>query len=189
MHYYLKYVIFTLLWTLIFSLILSVLICIKTSNLGFKEIKNIISDYLSSLKKDRNRLATFLFVFFSVMILSLTVIGRESDYAPLSDVWGGWRIFKTQYTGLDYQVIGNTVMFLPFGLLWVLTFEREEKSAKALLGALLSSLIFSAFIELNQLIFSKGTFQFSDIVYNTLGGLLGGGIAVLINLIHNKRNG
>ena len=66
-------------------------------------------------------------------------------------------------------------------------FEREEKSTKALLRTLLSSLCFSAFIELNQLIFSKGTFQFSDIVYNTLGGVLGAVIFIIINLIIEKK--
>ena len=85
------------------------------------------------------------------------------------------------------QVIGNIAMFLPFGLLWALTFEKEEKSAKTLLKTLLSSLCFSAFIEITQLIFSKGTFQFSDIVYNTLGGVLGAVIFIIINLIIEKK--
>ena len=113
---------------------------------------------------------------------------RDFSYDSLSDVFGGWKIFKTQYTGLDYQVIGNIAMFFPFGLLWALTFEREEKSAKTLLITLLSSLCFSAFIEITQLIFSKGTFQFSDIVYNTLGGVLGAIIFIIINLIIKKAN-
>ena len=78
-------------------------------------------------------------------------------------------------------------MFFPFGLLWTLTFEREEKSVKTLLITLLSSLCFSAFIEITQLIFSKGTFQFSDIVYNTLGGVLGAVIFIIINLIIEKK--
>ena len=65
--------------------------------------------------------------------------------------------------------------------------EREEKSAKTLLKTLLSSLCFSAFIEITQLIFSKGTFQFSDIVYNTLGGVLGAVIFIIINLIIKKK--
>ena len=65
---------------------------------------------------------------------------------------------------------------------------REEGSfVKIILKALLSSLCFSAFIEITQLIFSKGTFQFSDIVYNTLGGVLGAVIFVIIKLIISKK--
>ena len=137
--------------------------------------------------KNTDRLFLFLLLTYFFIVIYKTILQRDFSYDPLSEVFGGWKIFKTQYTGLDYQVIGNIVMFLPFGLLWALTFERNEKNAKVLLGTLLSSLIFSAFIEITQLIFSKGTFQFSDIVYNTLGGLLGAVIFVIINLIISKK--
>ena len=167
----LRTLIFTLVPGLIFAfLVMSALPTFKNS--GFK---NTIKGFFKSLKN-----------YFFIVIYR-TLFQRDFSYDSLSDVFGGWKIFKTQYTGLDYQVIGNIAMFFPFGLLWALTFERKEKSAKTLLITLLSSLCFSAFIEITQLIFSKGTFQFSDIVYNTLGGVLGAVIFIIINLIIEKK--
>lgn len=178
----LRTLIFTLLPGLIFAfLVMSALPTFKKS--GFK---NTIKGFFKSLK-NKDRLFLFLLLIYFFIVIYRTLFQRDFNYDSLSDVFGGWKIFKTQYTGLDYQVIGNIAMFFPFGLLWALTFEREEKSAKTLLKALLSSLCFSAFIEITQLIFSKGTFQFSDIVYNTLGGVLGAIIFIIINLIIEKK--
>ena len=164
----LRTLIFTLVPGLIFAfLVMSALPTFKKS--GFK---NTIKGFFKSLK-NKDHLFLFLLLIYFFIVIYRTLFQRDFSYDSLSDVFGGWKIFKTQYTGLDYQVIGNIAMFFPFGLLWTLTFEREEKSVKTLLITLLSSLCFSAFIEITQLIFSKGTFQFSDIVYNTLGGVLG----------------
>lgn len=178
----LRTLIFTLVPGLIFAfLVMSALPTFKKS--GFK---NTIKGFFKSLK-NKDRLFLFLLLIYFFIVIYRTLFQRDFSYDSLSDVFGGWKIFKTQYTGLDYQVIGDIAMFFPFGLLWALTFEREEKSAKTLLITLLSSLCFSAFIEITQLIFSKGTFQFSDIVYNTLGGVLGAVIFIIINLIIEKR--
>ena len=51
------------------------------------------------------------------------------------------------------------------------------------------SFLFSISIEFLQLFLRLGTFQLSDIVYNTLGGLLGGLIYFIAYKIkHRKKN-
>lgn len=178
----LRTLIFTLVPGLIFAfLVMSALPTFKKS--GFK---NTIKGFFKSLK-NKDRLFLFLLLIYFFIVIYRTLFQRDFSYNPLSEVFDGWTIFKTQYTGLDYQVIGNVVMFLPFGFLWALCFERKHKYVRALLNSTLSSLCFSAFIEITQLIFSKGTFQFSDIVYNTLGGVLGAVIFVIIKLIISKK--
>ena len=41
-------------------------------------------------------------------------------------------------------------------------------------GMIVASGLFSFVIEFSQLLFHLGTFQISDLVYNTLGGTIGG---------------
>ena len=41
-------------------------------------------------------------------------------------------------------------------------------------GVIVASGLFSFVIEFSQLLFHLGTFQISDLVYNTLGGTIGG---------------
>lgn len=49
------------------------------------------------------------------------------------------------------------------------------------------SFIFSAGIEFSQLFLRLGTFQFSDLVYNTVGGLLGSLTYWIGRKIKNRR--
>lgn len=47
-------------------------------------------------------------------------------------------------------------------------------------------LIFSVSIEMLQLLLRLGTFQVSDIVYNTLGGMLGGLCYIVGKKVHER---
>lgn len=46
--------------------------------------------------------------------------------------------------------------------------------------------LFSIIIEFSQLMFKLGTFQLSDIVFNTLGGFIGGIIYYFIDMAYRK---
>ena len=63
------------------------------------------------------------------------------------------------------------------------TFEISEKVVwkSAKLG-----LIFSVSIEMLQLLLRLGTFQISDIVYNTLGGMLGGVVYIVAKKVYER---
>ena len=67
-------------------------------------------------------------------------------------------------------------MMVPFSLVVMWTFEEKmEKGWKKILrysGKI--AFIFSASIEMLQLLQRIGTFQLSDIFYNTVGGVVGG---------------
>ena len=181
---FLRYILSSLFSTLFFSLLFSYLIMqvISFNVLGKGNRKGM----LKKLFKNKDMLCLFLFIYFTFAVFFITVIQRECTYAPLTSVFGGWSIYNDNHT-IDYQVIGNILMFVPSSFLFCIMIREEESFVKIILKCLLASLLFSAFIELCQLIFSKGTFQFSDIVYNTLGGLLGAVIFVIINLIISKK--
>lgn len=102
-----------------------------------------------------------------------TLLNRNLWMNPLSNVMGGWGIWETVNgeRQLTTECIENVILMMPFTGMVMWTFDVDKsvivKSTK--LG-----LIFSVSIEMLQLLLRLGTFQVSDIVYNTLGGMLGG---------------
>ena len=97
---------------------------------------------------------------------------------PLSNVIGGWVIWETVNgeRQLTTECIENVIMMVPFSAMVLWTFgEKIGNGRKKLLwysGKV--AFIFSVSIEMLQLLLRLGTFQLSDIFYNTVGGVLGG---------------
>lgn len=123
----------------------------------------------------------FLLAFFSVMILFRTLLNRTLWLNPLSDVMGGWGIWKVSSDGtkeLTTECFENIILMFPFTsvLMWTMN-EKLVKVISLRSIAFKSAEIafcFSLTIEFLQLFLRVGTFQLSDLFYNTLGGLLGG---------------
>ena len=120
----------------------------------------------------------FFLAFVTSLILFRTLLNRQLWMNPLSDVMGGWRIWETVNgeQKLTTECIENVIMMVPFSSVVMWTFqEKMEKGWKNLLwysGKI--AFIFSISIEMLQLLLRLGTFQLSDIFYNTVGGVLGG---------------
>lgn len=115
----------------------------------------------------------FLLSFVTSMILFRTLLNRNLWMNPLSNVMGDWWIWETVNgeRQLTTECIENVIMMVPFSLGVMWTFGEEEnvvwKSGKI-------AFIFSIMIEMLQLLLRLGTFQLSDMFYNTVGGILGG---------------
>lgn len=123
----------------------------------------------------------FLLTFFSAMILFRTLLNRNLWMNPLSDVMGGWGIWKISSDGtkeLTTDCIENIILMFPFTS--VLMWTMKEKLVKVISLRSIAfksaeiAFCFSLTIEFLQLFLRLGTFQLSDLFYNTLGGLLGG---------------
>ena len=97
---------------------------------------------------------------------------------PLSDVMGGWGIWETVNgeRQLTTECIENVIMMVPFTSIVMWTFEEKIGNGwkKILWYSGKIAFIFSISIEMLQLLLRLGTFQLSDIFYNTVGGVLGG---------------
>ena len=97
---------------------------------------------------------------------------------PLSDVMGGWGIWETKNGEqvLTTECIENVIMMVPFSAIVIWTFgEKIGNGWKKILwysGKI--AFVFSISIEMLQLLLRLGTFQLSDIFYNTVGGVVGG---------------
>ena len=97
---------------------------------------------------------------------------------PLSKVMGGWGIWETvnDEQQLTTECIENVIMMVPFSAVVMWTFEEKIGNSwkKILWQSGKIAFSFSVSIEMLQLLLRLGTFQLSDIFYNTVGGVLGG---------------
>lgn len=129
--------------------------------------------------------STFLAVLYYSVLYNSTVTSRLrlGKQETLSNVWGGWGIYETQYF-YDFSALWNILIFLPAAAIlyyFIKSALKKSISDKGLIAlSFISSLLFSVIIEVSQLLTYTGTFQISDLVYNALGGLLGGAIFILI---------
>lgn len=77
---------------------------------------------------------------------------------------------------LTTECIENLIMMVPFSAVVMWTFGEKIGSGwkKILWQSGKIAFIFSVSIEMLQLLLRLGTFQLSDIFYNTVGGMIGG---------------
>ena len=140
--------------------------------------KNAIVTWYKEFKKSVFFRKLFLLAFVISMILFRTLLNRNLWMNPLSNVMGGWGIWKmvNGEQKLTTECIENVIMMIPFTsiVMWTL-WEKVDKNWKKMLwqsGKI--AFVFSVVIEMLQLLLRLGTFQLSDIFYNTVGGVVGG---------------
>lgn len=129
------------------------------------------------LKMSKVALLSILFIYI-VIVLGATIGDRVSTdskslsmhlFSSYKDAWnnfspGAWR-----------NIILNILMFVPLGILLPLIFKNCRKYwVTYLIG-----LFFTLIIEVIQLISGRGIFEIDDIFNNTLGCIIGYGIAMI----------
>lgn len=173
-YYFLHYLLPVLLLSVLISTIF-VLIDRKKNN----------SKLTLKFLKSKKHLNFFTFLFYLLFLFQSTVFDRlitGQHQEPLSDIFGGWLIIETQYF-FDFSVVWNIIMLMPvayFVLSYLKTHKKKISPIKLISISTAVGLIITLSIETMQLILSVGTFQISDLVYNTLGALIGSIITVLI---------
>ena len=120
----------------------------------------------------------FFLAFVISLVLFRTLLNRQLWMNPLSDIMGGWGIWETVNgeRQLTTECIENVIMMVPFSSVVMWTFGEKMGSGwkKILWCSGKIAFILSVSIEMLQLLLRLGTFQLSDIFYNTVGGVLGG---------------
>lgn len=130
----------------------------------------------------------FFLTFYTVMILFRTLLNRTMWANPVSNVIGVWGLYmeKNGEMVLTTEVLENLALFIPFTVLLFWTYRESIFKEKVKLGTVAwksvkITFLFSFSIEMLQLFLRLGTWQLSDLSYNTLGGLIGGLLFWLIN--------
>lgn len=176
-----------------FALVLSILLMILYSYVYYSaDMKNGLKDifciWCRHFKTEPFLKKLFFLTFYISMVLFRTLINRKLWPDPLSNVMGGWWIWTTGIDGnqvLTTECFENLILMLPFSLLLLWTMGEKITGEKAGAGKIIwkglqSAFLFSLTIELLQLLLRLGTFQISDLVYNTLGGGAGGACYYLV---------
>lgn len=146
-----------------------------------KGLKSAFRQWLLWFRKEKKFRRVFYFAFYTALVLFRTLFSREITSAPLSNVTGGWHFWKIIKGKLVFypSAAENLLMLAPFIFLLFLAFgarifRRRPSILRAVWKSFIISFLFSCSIEASQLILHLGTFQWSDLVYNTLGGIIGG---------------
>lgn len=112
-----------------------------------------------------------LLSFYISQVIGITLLNRVMEEEVRYDL-NFFEVYKIAFEGNSVfatQLIGNVVMFIPFGLLLPLCFE----SLDGFFRVLFVSLLFSLFIETVQLFTHTGIFELPDLMNNTVGGVIG----------------
>ena len=124
------------------------------------------------------RQASFcLLMGYFFLVLCTTIFYREETFEKRYYLQPLWSYFHL-YNKLLAQVIMNVLLFIPIGL-----FVGGALKKKYLWNAIGIGFVLSFFIELTQLITTRGVFNVDDIIHNVLGCVLGYGIFRLCNTI------
>ena len=149
----------------------------------------VMSDYLYNLlvcpafgcKKIRLSVFCKTLVVYTGFILLATLFCRESNIqataAPVP-LWSWVEVIANHDMGILHQILLNVLLFIPFGVMFKLTFRKTGLPGGWLVGFLLSMVI-----EVCQLVFHLGLFEWDDMLHNSLGCLIGCAVALAVEAI------
>lgn len=164
----------------IFGILITVIIEYE-KNLSIVEVLNKIKINFIKDKRYKWRLLFFIYVYF---ILDKTLLDRSfGANNNLELTLTIPNILEISSARDNIEAIENLIFFIPFTFFLLQGFKVEKfKNIKKIL---ISGFLTSFSIEVLQFLTTLGTFQLSDLLYNTLGGLIGSIIYKIIN-IKNK---
>ena len=116
-----------------------------------------------------------LLAAYILFILMETIIGRKTGVGRVELV----PFWSYSHPELRMEIVLNYILFIPLGCLLHLCFGEKFGLRGVLIGFLLS-----VSIEIIQLLFNIGLFEFDDMIGNTVGCLIG---AVIGKLIRKKK--
>lgn len=169
---------------------------IHTDNSNIKTWKDAVKSWINEFRVNKIFRLRFYLTLYTSLILFRTLFNRELWVNPLYDVWGSWWLYRyDQGTGqiiFTTECFENMVLFFPYTLLMLLNYKEKfvgiSKSKKhIILKATGSVFLFSLMIEMARLFFRLGTFQVSDLAYNSLGGFVGSIAYCLLENIKKKQ--
>ena len=162
-------------------------------------VLNRIYLYIKTGKYSWKRELQLLLVYICLIVITrftFCPFGKvEGKIQPLlfyPDNWFPFRINWIPFANLfDYpdkrdillNLIGNTAMFIPVGIVWPFVFKQLDKPWKVISAGV----GFSLFIEILQLPFYDRVSDIDDLILNSIGFLTGYGIYLLIKSVSTER--
>lgn len=107
------------------------------------------------------------FFFYLAFILMGTIFARQHTI-PYKRVFENFG-FRDDDPNWNKEIIENIGIFIPYSILLLQAFEKRRNIRSIVICTLMTS----ATIEVAQLLFWVGSFQFADIIHNLIGGCIG----------------
>lgn len=121
-------------------------------------------------------LLLFLGIVFGSTVFTRTVTTRQYKLMPF---WSWKEIILSHDWSLLQENLLNCILLLPMGVLLPLVLDRKIKLRTSFgMGVLVSFII-----ELSQLIFKRGLFEWDDMIHNGLGCMLG---TAIVNVLWDR---
>ena len=127
-----------------------------------------------------------LLAAYVVFILMETIIGRKPGIARAEFI----PFWSYSHPELRTEIILNYILFVPLGFLLYLCFSEKRDQSGVWINTtkvVLIGFLLSASIESVQLIFRIGSFEFDDMIGNTIGCLIGAVIGKMVEKMMVKR--
>ncbi|MCR4764633.1 MAG: VanZ family protein [Bacteroidaceae bacterium] len=109
----------------------------------------------------------YLFCGYFFFVLCTTIFYREETFTKryhLQPLWSYAKLYQEQLA----QIFLNILLFIPIGF-----FSCGALKKKSMFYAIGIGFVLSFFIELTQLITTRGVFNVDDIIHNVLGCIIG----------------
>lgn len=125
-------------------------------------------------------------VAYLYLVAYYTILVRSTYDVPHYNLELFWSYKKAieGYKGLLVEIILNYILLIPEGILIPVLLFRKKRMMRFVLTFILG-LLTTSIIELSQLYFKRGLFEFDDIINNTIGVLFGYLIYIIIRGIWN----
>lgn len=139
-------------------------------------LKRAVSIWISRFRKNAEFRWQLAFFVFFYMLADRTLLSRTFyKSSPFEKFMQGWFIEKKGNV-YNFESVENIILYIPYIFLFFAAFfdrRAKYKNKDIIKNAVILSLCTSLIIEFLQTVFHIGTLQLSDIVYNTLGGMIG----------------
>lgn len=115
-------------------------------------------------------------ISYAFVIISYTVLARSGEgvYVYETDLFWTYRMIAQGDTGFIMEALLNVMMLAPLGVMIPMIIDNWKLTVGV-------GFLFSAFIEIMQLVTTRGMYETDDIFHNTLGVIIGYCIYKLIN--------
>ena len=172
---------FMVILTSVLWLVVRTVIWTRQKNINWKRELQLLLVYICIIVVTR-----FTFCPFG------KVDGKIQPLVFYKDNWFPFRINLLPFVYLfDYPVfkeallnlIGNTTMFIPIGIIWPIVFKKLDTPAKVIVAGMGYSLC----IEILQLPFYDRVSDVDDLILNSLGYIIGYGIYAGVKCLKRKR--
>ena len=136
------------------------------------------------LKKTHGKIVRRLgFLAFSLYVIyAMTMLDRlDSGVSEFNlDLFWTWERAMDGSAKHQYFIVGNILLFVPYGIAVSAIFSREKRRWWK---ALIIGAVTSAFIELAQYVWQVGLCELDDLIHNTIGMMMGYVIVKVCSLI------